>query len=49
MAQGGKSEMYAESAAELNHYIIHMYEKECIIYEQVASSIPSAPLNCVDY
>lgn len=24
MAQGGKSEMYAKSAADLNHYIIHM-------------------------
>lgn len=46
MVQGVKSEMYAESAAEWNHYIIHMYEKECIIYEQIASSVLSTSQNC---
>lgn len=33
MAQEGKSEMYTKSAADFNHYIIHMYGKQCIIYE----------------
>lgn len=29
--------MYTKSAADLRHYIIHMYEEECIIYEEVVS------------
>lgn len=29
--------MYTKSAADLRHYIIHMYEEECIIYEQVVA------------
>lgn len=33
MAQGGKSEMYLKSVAALNHYIIHMHEKQYIIYQ----------------
>lgn len=34
--------MYAESAAELNHYIIGVFKKkkkECIIYEQGSPAI----------
>lgn len=30
--------MYTKSAADLRHYIIHMYEEECIIYEQVVAA-----------
>lgn len=30
--------MYTKSAADLRHYIIHMYEEECIIYEQAVAA-----------
>lgn len=33
MAQGGKPEPLAKSAAVSKHYIIHMCERECIFYE----------------
>lgn len=33
MAQGGNSGTYLKSVVALNHYIIHMYEEEHIIYE----------------
>lgn len=33
--------MYTKSAADLRHYIIHMYEEECIIYEEVVAATSS--------